>query len=112
MKVPTRYDLGDERGATTVTAALMIAALVGVVTTALAAGSHLVAARQAAVAADLAAIAGATAAQQGQAPCPSAQEIAAANHARLLQCQREGEDVQVSVEKRERRATARAGPAD
>lgn len=102
----------DETGATTVLAALLIAAIVSLMLVGALAGKNLIVARQAAVAADLAAVAGAVAAQEGGQACDSAGRIARANHATIVSCDRLGEDVQVTVERAGRRSTARAGPAE
>ncbi|ALA66555.1 Rv3654c family TadE-like protein [Corynebacterium lactis] len=102
----------DETGATTVLAALLIAAIVGLMLVGVLAGKNLIVVRQAAVAADLSAVAGAIAAQEGDRACDSAGRIARANHAAIVSCDRLGEDVQVTVERSGRRSTARAGPAE
>nr|WP_120491484.1 Rv3654c family TadE-like protein [Corynebacterium lactis] len=100
-----------EEGSTTVLSALLIAAVVGLMMVAVAAGATLVAARKAAVAADLSAVAGAVAAQESDDACDASRRIAAENGARLLSCGRFGEDVQVEIERSGRRKAARAGPA-
>lgn len=102
----------QEEGSTTVAAALFIAAFVVLTLVGAAAGVNVVQARQAAVAADLSAVAGAVAAQEGDAACTAAEEIAAANQARLVTCRILGEDVQVSIERRDKTAESRAGPAE
>lgn len=101
----------DEEGSTTVAAALFIAAFVALTMVGVAAGVGVVKARQAAVAADLSAVAGAVAAQEGDNACEAAKKIASANQARVLTCDVDGEDVQVKVERRDKKATSRAGPA-
>lgn len=111
MRNATARLLREEDGSTTVAAALFIAAFVVLTLVGVTAGVRVVQARQAAVAADLSAVAGAVAAQEGDDACEAAGKIAQANHAHLVNCELDGEDVQVSVERKERKATSRAGPA-
>lgn len=111
MRKVTANLIREEEGSTTVAAALFIAAFVVLTLGGAVAGVRVVQARQAAVAADLSAVAGAVAAQEGDDACEAAGKIAKANHARLVACEIDGEDVQVSVERKERKATSRAGPA-
>ncbi|MDO5030816.1 MAG: flp pilus-assembly TadE/G-like family protein [Corynebacterium sp.] len=111
MRATLRRLRREEEGSTTVAAALFIAAFVALTMVGVAAGVGVVKARQAAVAADLSAVAGAVAAQEGDHACEAAQKIASANQARVLTCDIDGEDVQVRVERRDKEATSRAGPA-
>ena len=110
MRNVTARLIREEEGSTTVAAALFIAAFVVLTLVGVTAGVRVVQARQAAVAADLAAVAGAVAAQESDDACKAAGSIAKANHARLVACEIDGEDVQVSVQRKERKATSRAGP--
>jgi secretion/DNA translocation related TadE-like protein len=75
--------------------------------------------RSAQAAADLAALAGAAGLQQGGDACGAAGRIAGANHARLISCRVQGEDVSVEVtvtgprwlgQDQDLSARARAGP--
>ena len=100
MRNVTARLLREEEGSTTVAAALFIAAFVVLTLVGVTAGVRVVQARQAAVAADLAAVAGAVAAQESDDACKAAGSIAKANHARLVTCEIDGEDVQVSVQSR------------
>ena len=111
MRNVTARLLREEEGSTTVAAALFIAAFVVLTLVGVTTGVRVVQARQAAVAADLAAVAGAVAAQESDDACKAAGSIAKANRARLVTCEIDGEDVQVSVQRKERKATSRAGPA-
>lgn len=111
MKSIAARVLREEDGSTTVAAALLIAAFVVLTLGGAAAGVRVVQARQAAVAADLSAVAGAVAAQEGDDACEAAAKIASANGAYLVACDIDGEDVQVNVERKERTAASRAGPA-
>lgn len=111
LRAKLRHLRDEEEGSTTVAAALFIAAFVALTLVGVAAGVNVVKARQAAVAADLSAVAGAVAAQEGDKACEAAERIASANRARVLTCEIDGEDVQVTVERRNKEATARAGPA-
>lgn len=111
---------GDQRGAATV----LVLAMAGVLLllgSALGVVAALVVAHRAAQsAADLAALAGATAAGRGDDACRTAADSAAANAARLTECQAEGRVVEVSVstdgprwlgQSSDLSARARAGPA-
>lgn len=102
----------EERGSTTVTGAFVTAAVLALVMVAIHAGAGLVEQRRTQVAADLVAVAGAVDAQRGGGGCGVADEIAAANGADVADCVRDGEDVQVTVVRGARNATARAGPAE
>ncbi|WP_295624758.1 Rv3654c family TadE-like protein [uncultured Corynebacterium sp.] len=104
--------LGDERGSTTVTAAFLTTVVLALTMVAIDAGAGLVEQRRADVAADLAAVAGAVDAQRGGDGCDAAAGIAADNGADLSDCVRDGEDVQVIVERGAVSATARAGPIE
>jgi secretion/DNA translocation related TadE-like protein len=110
----------DESGAATV----LVLAMVGVlafVTIGLAAGASLFRSqRQAQSAADLAVLAAASAQQRGDDGCAAARAVAAANAARVVDCQPGTDDVRLSVEVDGPRwrgrhvsvaARARAGPA-
>lgn len=110
MRNVTARLIREEEGSTTVAAALFIAAFVVLTLVGVTAGVRVVQARQAAVAADLAAVAGAVAAQEGDDVCEAAGAIAKANRAHLVACEIDGEDVQVGIERKERKATSRAGP--
>jgi secretion/DNA translocation related TadE-like protein len=87
----------DERGSGTL---LMVGvmAVVGVVAMmAVVAAAYLVAGHRAHGAADLAALSGAAAYAEGRSPCPAAARLARANDARLVACDRVGDDVDYVV---------------
>ncbi|MEX3527990.1 Rv3654c family TadE-like protein [Corynebacterium xerosis] len=102
--------LRDDRGSTTVTGAFITALVLALALAAIHAGAGLVEQRRAGIAADLAAVAGAVDAQRGGGGCDAAGQIAVANGSELAGCARDGEDVQVTVQRGERTAVARAGP--
>lgn len=102
--------LRDDRGSTTVTGAFITALVLALALAAIHAGAGLVEQRRAGIAADLAAVAGAVDAQRGGGGCDAAGQIAVANGSELAGCARDGEDVQVTVQRGERTVVARAGP--
>lgn len=102
--------LRDDRGSTTVTGAFITALVLALALAAIHTGAGLVEQRRAGIAADLAAVAGAVDAQRGGGGCAAAGQIAVANGSELAGCARDGEDVQVTVQRGERAAVARAGP--
>lgn len=87
----------DERGAATVFGVALIGLLAAFALACCTVGSVIASHRQAESAADLAALAGAQAEQAGRDGCAAAAGIAAANGARLTDCQRAGFDVLVRV---------------
>lgn len=91
---PSRW----EQGSGTVTGVALVM-MVGVLLVALAAGGNiLLAATVARTAADHAALAGAGALERGDvAPCSTAESLASANRAQLVDCEVIGEDVRVRV---------------
>jgi secretion/DNA translocation related TadE-like protein len=75
-----------------------VMAVVGVVSMmAMVAAVYLVAGHRAHGAADLAALSGAAAYAEGRSPCPAASRLARANDARLVRCDRVGDDVDYVV---------------
>ncbi len=75
-----------------------VMAVVGVVATAaMVAAVFLVVGHRAHGAADLAALSGAAAYAEGRPPCPAAARLARANDARLVRCDRVGDDVDYVV---------------
>lgn len=112
--------IGDESGAATVLAALMIAALVSVTYGGVWLGSVIVARHRAQTAADLAALSGARRLGAGaEAACREVASVSAAMRAAVHSCAVERLDVVVGVGVRvggpiaaQARASARAGPVD
>lgn len=113
---PSRW----ERGSGTVTGVALVM-MVGVLLVALAAGGNiLLAATVARTAADHAALAGANVLEEGAAaPCATAESLATANRAQLVDCEVIGEDVRVRVAVRPTvgilpvvERSARAGPVE
>ncbi len=101
-----RNAITNDRGSTSVVAALITAAIVGLTLVALNASMRVAEYRHDGIVADLAAVAAAVTWQQGQLACDAAQLIAEANDRELQDCFTEGEDVIVTVGG----ATSRAGP--
>jgi len=102
--------LTTERGSTTILSALICAALI-----ALGIGSYyliapLIFASKSQSAADMAALGGASAIWSGKNPCQIAQDIAHKNNSTLLSCEVLLPDVQVKVQYRGQKSSARAGP--
>lgn len=116
---PTAERIGDEVGASTVLAALMIAALVSITYGGVWLGSVVVAQHRAQAAADLSALAGARRLAAGaDAVCRQVAAVSAAMRAAVHHCAIERLDVVVTVGVRvggpvaaRVRASARAGPA-
>lgn len=103
--------LADDQGHATVTSAGLIAALVGLLFTVLAAFHAVLDTHQARLAADLAAVAGAWAQAYGEDGCATAGRTAALNQAEVTGCHPDpGGDLTLSVTVGGREATARAGP--
>lgn len=102
----------DDRGSTTVTSAMLVAALCALTITVSVAGSGLVDRKRAQSAADSAALAGAITVQHGRGggACEIARELAVDNGAELQECTRELEDITVTVTVRGKEGTSRAGP--
>jgi len=75
----------------------VMAVVAVVATTAMVAAVYLVAGHRAHGAADLAALSGAAAYAQGRPPCPAAARLARANDARLVGCDRVGDEVDYVV---------------
>lgn len=117
--MPQSNRVGDDRGAATVFAALLVAALVTITVGGLAVGSVVLARHRAQAAADLAALAAAQGvAAGGPAACRRAHNVAEAMRARLRGCEVAGLDVTVSVSVNtglrmggQAEAAARAGPS-
>ena len=87
----------DERGSGTLLAVGVMAVVGVVATTAVLAAVYLVAGHRAHGAADLAALSGAAAYAEGRDPCRAAARLARANDARLVRCERVGDDVDYVV---------------
>ncbi|GAB2590646.1 Rv3654c family TadE-like protein [Microlunatus antarcticus] len=87
----------DERGS----GSLLVVGVMGVVGVvammAVVAAAYLVAGHRAHGAADLAALSGAAAYAEGRPPCPAAARLARVNDARLVRCDRVGDDVDYVV---------------
>ncbi|WP_051259940.1 Rv3654c family TadE-like protein [Corynebacterium sputi] len=107
--------LRSEQGSTTVTSAMLVAALCAMTITVSTAGAALVDRKRAQSAADSAALAGAIVLQDtggGSGACEIARDLAADNGAELQQCTRDQEDITVTVIVRGKEGTSRAGPID
>jgi len=89
--------VNDERGAATVLAMALASVLLLVGLGCAWTGAVVAAHRRAQSAADLAALAGAQALQAAEDPCAAAGQVAAANQARTVWCEVDGEDVIVAV---------------
>lgn len=88
----------SDRGAATVLAVTLAAALLLVGTAASWVTATFASRRAAESAADLAALAGAAAAQRGEDACRRVAQVAAANAAEVVDCRPSGSDVWVTVE--------------
>ena len=87
----------DERGSGTLLVVGVMAVVAVVATTAMLAAVYLVAGHRAHGAADLAALSGAAAYAEGRDPCRAAERLARANDARVVRCDRVGDDVDYVV---------------
>lgn len=106
--------LRSEKGSTTVTSAMLVAALCAMTITVATAGAALVDRKRAQSAADSAALAGAITLQDpgSSGACEIAQELAADNGAELQECTRDQEDITVTVVVQGEEGSSRAGPID
>ena len=87
----------DERGSGTLLVVGLMAVVGVVATMAMVAAVYLVVGHRARGAADLAALSGAAAYAEGRDPCLAAGRLARANDARLVRCDRVGDDVDYVV---------------
>lgn len=102
--------LRSEEGYSTLIAASLCAALVGIAGIIVAISGGVVAQHHAQVAADMAALSAAQAYFSGEEPCRVAEENARDNGAALIHCQMEDTDAVVTARVKRREARSRAGP--
>lgn len=114
-------DLRDERGSGTVLVLIAIMVLVATAVAGVVLGNAYVARHRATAAADLAALAAAAQVLGPEKPCAVAEDIAAQNQTRLVDCVVQGSEVEVQVEAQitgphlgldDPQRRARAGPAE